>query len=407
MQASMLLPFAILCAVPFIMVLGNSMLVPLLPEMKEAMNVSLFQVSLFITAFSLPAGIVIPFAGFLSDRFGRRIVMSPALVLYGAGGLLAGLAATFLAQPYFLILASRILQGIGAGGTYQLAMALVGDIFQSKERAKALGTLEASNGLGKVISPIAGSLLGLIVWFAPFYAYGLLAIPTGIAVWLVVREPRQGKGEHKSLAAYFASLKQIFREKGLGLLACFLAGMVVLFILFGVLSLVADSLEATYNFHGLKVGLLIAVPVGAMALTSYLSGSYLQRKAGHLLKVTTVAGLALVAASLFIMAFRPPVYILFGALILLGLGTGAVLPAVNTLITSAASASERGGVTCLYGSMRFFGVALGPPAFGMAVGWGAASLYGLAAALVVGIALLSAFFVRTQKMLPPELLARN
>ncbi|HBT46485.1 MAG TPA: MFS transporter [Peptococcaceae bacterium] len=407
MQAAMRLPFAVLCAVPFIMVLGNSMLVPLLPAMKEAMGVSLFQVSLFITAFSLPAGFVIPFAGFLSDRFGRRVIMSPALVLYGTGGLLAGLAATFLPQPYYFILGSRILQGIGAGGTYQLAMALVGDIFQSKERAKALGTLEASNGLGKVVSPIAGSLLGLAAWFAPFYAYGLLAIPIGIAVWLVVREPLEAREKTQSPAAYLASLKGIFREKGLGLLACFLAGMAVLFILFGVLSLVADALEATYNFRGLTVGLLIAIPVGVMALCSYLSGIYLQKKGGYLLKATALTGLALVAASLLIMAFRPSIYILFVALALLGLGTGAVLPAVNTLITSAASASERGGITCLYGSMRFFGVALGPPAFGTAVQWGAPALYGLAAGLVVAIALLGAFSVRVQKMLPPELLARK
>lgn len=407
MQASMWLPFAILCAVPFIMVLGNSMLVPLLPKMKEAMDVSLFQVSLFITAFSLPAGLTIPFAGFLSDRFGRKTIMSPALILYGIGGLLAGAAASFLAHPYYLILGSRILQGIGAGGTYQLAMALVGDIFQSKERAKALGLLEASNGLGKVISPIAGALLGLISWYTPFYAYGLLAIPIGLAVWLAVPEPQQGKGEHKTITSYFLSLKEIFKEKGWGLLACFLAGMIVLFILFGVLSLAADFLEASYGFEGLKVGLLIAIPVGTMALTSYLSGSYLQKKAGHILKVIIIAGLSLVGGALFIMAFQPNIYIYFLALIILGLGTGAVLPAVNTLITSAASASERGGITCLYGSMRFLGVALGPPAFGMSVNLGASSLFGLVGALVVGIALLNAFLVQAQKMLPPELLARN
>lgn len=407
MQASMWLSFAILCAVPFIMVLGNSMLVPLLPKMKEAMDVSLFQVSLFITAFSLPAGVTIPFAGFLSDRFGRKIIMSPALILYGTGGLLAGAAASFLAHPYYWILGSRILQGIGAGGTYQLAMALVGDIFQSKERAKALGLLEASNGLGKVISPIAGALLGLISWHTPFYAYGLLAIPIGLAVWLAVHEPQQGKGEHRTITSYLLSLKEIFKEKGWGLLTCFLSGMIVLFNLFGVLSLVADFLEANYGFEGLKVGLLIALPVGTMALTSYLSGSYLQKKAGHILKVIIIAGLSLVGGALFIMAFRPNIYIYFLALIILGLGTGAVLPAVNTLITSAASASERGGITCLYGSMRFLGVALGPPAFGMAVNFGASSLFGLACALVVGIALLNVFLVQAQKMLPPELLARN
>lgn len=406
MQASMRLPFALLCTVPFIMVLGNSMLVPLLPKMKEAMAVSLFQVSLFITGFSLPAGITIPFAGFLSDRFGRKIIMAPALILYGTGGLLAGTAALLAAQPYYLILGSRILQGIGAGGTYQLAMALVGDIFQSNERAKALGLLEASNGLGKVISPIAGALLGLITWFAPFFAYGFLAIPVGIAIWLIVREPKQGIGQHRTIASYFGSLKQIFKEKGTGLLACFLAGMTVLFLLFGVLSLVADSLEAK-GWEGIKIGLLLALPVGSMALTSYLCGSYLQKKSARILKLTLVAGLGLVAGALLLMGFRLPIYLFLIALILLGVGTGSVLPAVNTLITSSTSASQRGGITCLYGSMRFLGVALGPPVFGLAATLGNLTLFGLAAALTFAVTLLAAFLVHVREMLPPDLLTQT
>ena len=119
--------------------------------------------------------------------------MAPALIIYGLGGLIAGVAALLLKQPYPVLLGGRIVQGIGAGGTYQLAMALTGDIFQSKERTKALGLLEAANGLGKVVSPIAGAALGLIIWFAPFFVYGILAIPIALAVWFIVKEPEGSK----------------------------------------------------------------------------------------------------------------------------------------------------------------------------------------------------------------------
>ncbi|BCV20065.1 MFS transporter [Moorella sp. Hama-1] len=403
MKPSMRLPFAILCTVPFIMVLGNSMLVPLLPLMRSVLNVSLVQVSLFITAFSLPAGIVIPFAGFLSDCYGRKAIMVPALILYGAGGLLAGLAAWLVASPYYLILGSRILQGIGAGGTYQLAMALAGDIFQTRERTKALGLLEAANGLGKVVSPIAGAALGLLLWFAPFFVYGLLAIPIGVAVWLLVQEPDQGNKRKTDARSYFRELGQIFQEKGLSLLATILAGMVVLFILFGVLSYVSDVLEAVYGITGLRIGLLIAIPVGTMALTSYLAGSYLQKTTGQFLKVVVITGLILEASALVIMGFFANIYIFFLAMVLMGFGTGIVLPAVNTLITSASS-KERGGITCLYGSARFFGVALGPPAFGLAMTLGRLPLFLGAATLVGIIAFLTVTFIQTEKLLPPELL---
>lgn len=168
MKKATALQFAVLCGVPFVMVLGNSMLIPVFPQMKQAMNLTQFQVGLIVTFFSLPAGILIPFAGYLSDRFGRKVIIVPALFLYGLGGLVSGFAALLLERPFPVVLAGRVLQGMGAGGTYQLAMALTGDIFQSKERTKALGMLEASNGFGKVASPILGALIAMITWHAPF-----------------------------------------------------------------------------------------------------------------------------------------------------------------------------------------------------------------------------------------------
>ena len=94
----------VLATVPFIMVLGNSMLIPVLPAIQKALDVSLLQVGLLITAFSIPAGLTIPFAGMLSDHVGRKIVMVPALIIYGTGGLLAGTAALLFkenAYPFF------------------------------------------------------------------------------------------------------------------------------------------------------------------------------------------------------------------------------------------------------------------------------------------------------------------
>lgn len=75
-----------LTGIPLVMVLGNSMLIPVLPTMKNKMHLTSLQTSLLITAFSIAAGIVIPLAGYLSDRFGRKIVILFSLALYGVGG---------------------------------------------------------------------------------------------------------------------------------------------------------------------------------------------------------------------------------------------------------------------------------------------------------------------------------
>lgn len=202
MEAKIKPTIAILVTVPFIMVLGNSMLIPVLPAIQKALDLSLLQAGLLITAFSVPAGTTIPFAGMLSDRVGRKIVMGPALIIYGTGGLLAGLAALFFKdQAYPYLIGARIIQGIGAGGTYQLAMALAGDLIQDQERAQVLGLLEAANGLGKVVSPLAGAAIGLISWYMPFFVYGALALPIAFAILFFVQEAKT-KQKGPALADY-------------------------------------------------------------------------------------------------------------------------------------------------------------------------------------------------------------
>ena len=356
------LKFAVLCLVPFIMVLGNSMLIPVLPSIKSALNISQLRVGLLITAFSIPAGIVIPFAGVLSDHVGRVIIMVPALIIYGLGGLIAGIAAVTLENPYPLILAGRIIQGIGAGGTYQLAMALTGDIFKSSERAKALGFLEAANGLGKVISPLAGAAAGLISWYAPFFIYGILAIPAGIAIRFVVSESKENL-KKQSYLEYRISLQEIIQKKAMPLISCFLAGMVALFVLFGTLSFYSDLLEVTFKIKGFLKGIIIAGPVLAMAVLSFSLGIFLEKR-NRYMKTLIVTGLAVILIGQVLFAVFPFFWPLFAAVTLVGAGVGGVLPPVNTLITSSASTKRRGIITCLYGTVRFFGVAIGPPLYG-------------------------------------------
>ncbi len=379
--------FAVLCGVPFVMVLGNSMLIPVFPQMEKAMNLTQFQVGLIVTFFSVPAGLLIPLAGFLSDQYGRKPIMVPALFVYGAGGLISGLAAVMLENPYPVLLAGRVVQGLGAGGTYQLAMALTGDIFQSSERTKALGLLEAFNGLGKVVSPILGSLIALISWYAPFFAYSIITFPIAVGVWLLVKEKNQ-ELEKQAFRDYWHNLKAIFAEKAKLLLSSYFVGMAALFILFGVLSYISDFLEASHNLFGLKKGLVIAIPVFSMAATSYLSGAYLADRK-NLWKWVVVGGMVLSTAALamlaMVTALVPTMIILF----FLGISIGIVLPPINTLITGAASAKRRGIVTCLYGTVRFFGVAIGPPTFGLVIQYGRWVMF-LGAAAVSALAVLIA-----------------
>lgn len=368
------------------MVLGNSMLIPEFPAIKSALNITQFQVGLLITFFSAPAALAIPFLGYLSDRVGRKVIIIPALIFYGLGGVVSGLSAAFIKDPYFIILTGRVIQGIGAAGTAPIAMALAGDLFETGERSESMGILEAANGMGKVISPIIGSAVALIIWYALFFSYALLALPIALLVWFFVEEP-QGTVEKRPFRQYIAALVSIFDQKGVSLLFNFLGGMVVLFILFGVLSFSSDILEKNFNLRGIIKGMVLSIPLLTMSLTAYFTGLYLKKK-GKYFKASYLAGLIITGIAMGILPFCCRSMVVYPAVLgLLGIGSGLVLPAVNTMVTSATQSEQRGGVTSLYNGLRFIGVALGPPAFSLLFSGGLFTMFvaGGVLALVSGI----------------------
>lgn len=353
--------FIALATIPIVLVFGNSMLVPVLPIMQRELGISKFQSSLIISIFSLAAGIFIPVIGYLSDRFGRKVIIVPALIIYGGAGILAGFGAIW--DSYAVIIAARAIQGLAAAGTAPIAMALVGDLYDGGTESKALGLIEASNGTGKVLSPIIGSLLVLIVWYASFFAFPVFCALSLLAVIFLIKEPKQN--EKNELSKYIKKIGQIFREKGKWLITSFFAGSLGLFILFGVLFYLSNILEEEpYNIDGVMKGLVLAIPLLGMVITSYTTGSLI-KKNGKLMRwlmnIGLVAMTLSLAATLF---FLKNIYVFIGLLTVSSIGTGLLLPCLNTMITGAIQKSERGMITSLYNSLRFLGVAAGPPLFG-------------------------------------------
>jgi ACDE family multidrug resistance protein len=351
-----------IATIPLVLVLGNSMLVPILPDMQERMGISRFQSSLVITLFSITAGLIIPVSGYLSDRFTRKAVIIPSLIVYGSAGVLAGLGAVWNSYP--ILITARAIQGLGAAGTAPIAMALVGDLYKGGTASKALGLIEASNGAGKVVSPILGSLLALIVWFAPFFAFPIFCVLALLAVIFMIKEPPKEK-EAEPLKDYLKQIRSIFREKGRWLVPAFFAGSISLFILFGVLFYLSQILEEEpYNIEGVRKGFILAIPLLCMVITSYTTGAKIKENI-ILMRWLMNIGLILMTVSLALAIFlNTNLYIFIGLLSLSGIGTGLLLPCLNTLITGSVEREQRGMITSLYNSLRFIGVACGPPLFG-------------------------------------------
>lgn len=371
------------------------MLIPILPKMKTELGVSEFKISLIITVFSVSAAIMIPILGYLSDRFTRKVVVIPALILYGCGGILAGVAAAWFSNAYTWILAGRVMQGIGAAGTTSMAMALTGDLFKGGEQSKVLGLVEASNGFGKVISPIVGSLLALLFWYAAFFAFPIFCLLSILLTLFFIKEKKKKKAP-PSFGNYVKDLISVFKTEGRWLFVAYLAGATCLFTLFGILFYISEILERDHGIDGVLKGSILAIPLLFMTTTSYFTGSKIGKRM-KLMKTLIIIGLLLMTASFSVLVFFTKLIPFFAVLVISSIGTGLALPCINSFITGSVTKAQRGFVTSLYGSVRFLGVAVGPPVYSALMGWSRSGMFLSTAGLTLVVSLLCLMFIHVTK----------
>jgi EmrB/QacA subfamily drug resistance transporter len=136
------------------------------------------------TAYLITSTIVTPLYGKLSDIYGRKRFFTAAITIFIVGSALCTLSQSMLQLALF-----RAFQGLGAGGLFSLALAIIGDIVAPRERAKYQGYFLAVFGTSSVLGPVIGgffagqsSLFGIDGWRWVF----LVNVPVGIAALAVV-----------------------------------------------------------------------------------------------------------------------------------------------------------------------------------------------------------------------------
>ncbi|MFD2923978.1 MFS transporter [Halobacillus naozhouensis] len=350
-----------LASIPLVMTLGNSMLIPVLPIIERQIGISAFQSSLIITVYSVVAILLIPIAGYLSDKIGRKKVIIPSLIITGIGGAVSAFAAWKMNDPYFLILVGRFLQGIGAAGAFPVVIPTVGDMFDDeKQVSEGLGLIETSNTFGKVLSPVIGALLAVIIWYIPFASIPILSLLSVLLVMKCVKVPKNDKEKETKFSDFAKSVKKVFHDNGRWVISIFIIGCINMFVLFGFLFHLSSLLEDEYNVTGVYKGLLLGIPLLFLCIASYISG----KKIGEnkvIMRWAIIIGNGVAAASLFFMKHDTNLVMLLVLLSIAGIGIGLSLPGLDALITEGVEKDVRGTVTSLYSSMRFLGVAAGPP----------------------------------------------
>ncbi|MFY0742969.1 MFS transporter [Solibacillus silvestris] len=351
-----------LTSIPLIMTLGNSMLIPVLPILEDKVGITSFQSSMIITSYSVAAIFFIPVAGYLSDRFGRKVVILPSLILALIGGLIAGFASWKMDDPYTMIIIGRIIQGIGAAGAMPIVLPLVGDLYQDDDEkiSSTLGIIETSNTFGKVLSPILGSVFAAILWFLPFFSISALSLISIALIFFFVKVPKD-KDEPLKFKQFIRNTKEVFKDEGRWLYTVFLNGVLVMLILFSMLFFLSENLEKVHDIKGIKKGFVLAIPLLLLCISSYISGRKIKGDLSRIKKIIVVSLIAMSISIVFVGYTSKKLILLLIVTSIVGIAIGALLPALDTIITDNIRKELRGTVSSFYSSARFIGVAAGPP----------------------------------------------
>ena len=351
-----------MASIPLVMTLGNSMLIPVLPILEGKIGITSFQSSMIITSYSVAAVFLIPVAGYLSDRFGRKMVIIPSLILALIGGLVAGFASWKLDDPYTWIIIGRILQGIGAAGAMPIILPLVGDLYKDDDEktSSCLGIIETSNTFGKVLSPILGSVFAAFLWFLPFFSISIFSLISIVLIFFFVKVPKE-KDEPLIMKVFLSNTKKIFKEEGKWLFTVFLNGIFVMLVLFSMLFFLSENLEKVHDIQGVIKGFVLAIPLLILCISSFISGRKIKGNLSTMKKIMIICLIILSISTGFVGITSDKLILLLVVTSLVGMSIGVLLPVLDAIITENINKEERGTISSFYSSARFIGVAAGPP----------------------------------------------
>lgn len=167
-----------------------------LPTIQQDLGVSPERLLWTVNAYILALAAVIPLAGSLGDRFGRRRVFLVGIVVFTAAS--AGCA---LSPSDGVLIGFRVLQGLAAGVLVPLSMGIIGATFRHEDLPSAYGYWSAFSSIGIVIGPLAGGVLvEQVGWSSVFWVnvpLGLMLLPM---VRLMVEETRDPAARRLDLA---------------------------------------------------------------------------------------------------------------------------------------------------------------------------------------------------------------
>ena len=189
----------------FVAVMGISMVSPLLPVYAKEMGASGVWLGLTFSAFAITQAIFGPFAGRLSDRYGRKPFIVAGLLVY-----LIAAIGYLTAQSFYQVIAFRAFSGIGTSLIFSVTRAYIGDMTPPGQEGRWLGTFATGDIIGFGTGPLVAGLLREVFGFrSVFVAMALLLASSAVIIlwWLPGRPPVSQERRARNLVAPRLSFK--------------------------------------------------------------------------------------------------------------------------------------------------------------------------------------------------------
>jgi DHA1 family tetracycline resistance protein-like MFS transporter len=337
---------------------GWGIIIPVIPKLiKELINGDISEAAKYggwlTFAYAITQFIFAPIIGNLSDKFGRRPIILISLFGFSLDYLLLAFAPTIT-----WLFVGRIIAGI-TGASLTTATAYIADVSTPENRAKNFGMVGAAFGLGFIIGPVIGGLLGQYGSRVPFYAAAVLCMINFLYGYFILPESLSKKNRRKfdikraNPIGAFLNIKKHPSLMGL---------MTAIFLLYVASHAIQGnwSYYTMYKFHWDEK--MVGISLGAIGLlVGIVQGGlirYINPRLGN--EKSIYIGMALYTTGMFLFATATQGWMMFVFLVPYCLG-GIAGPAMQSVISSKVPASEQGEIQGTMTSLMSASAIVGPP----------------------------------------------
>ncbi len=339
---------------------GIGLIFPILPSLLQDVthttNVAPY-IGVMTALYAVMQFIFAPVLGALSDRIGRR----PVLLISLAGAAVNYLVLTF-ASSLWMLFVGRAIAGL-TSANIAVAMAYLTDISTPDQRARRFGLFNAMFGIGFIIGPVLGGVLGDHWLRLPFIAAAILNSCNLLLALFILPESRTPTREKLDLGALnpLRPLRWVFSLKGV-------MPYIFLFFIFSATGEAYGTCWAlwgsdTFHWNGLWIGLSL----GAFGICQTLAQAFLPGPAVKLLgeRAAILTGVAGVCVALTVMALATEGWMVFAIMPIFALG-GIGVPALQALATRQVDDAAQGQFQGVLASTVSLASIIAPLAFSSA-----------------------------------------